>query len=1420
MIRALRIVQLTTLLLLMQLPLHAQVYPVQVVPQLLPPYTLNISEYYQGAQEKLVVLLTNTDLTKPNLQVRLKMSIQGQNAKLKSRDGVYYPPITLDGGAPQRISLADLAPYFNIDNLEPEGITRSQYQQNQKLPEGFYQFCFEAYEYNTNRLVGRSNCAMAWISLLDPPLLNLPRKAESIAYKDPANIIFQWTPRNMGSPTAAFNTEYEFTLVEIWDSGIAPEAAFGTTQPLFRTTTQTTTLLYGPSEPLLIPGKRYAWRIRAQASDGSQRTDSYRNNGYSEIYWFTYQRDCPAPYNVQSEVSGGKATITWNAALQQTSFTVDYREKGQTASQWYTVNSSANRVTLYDLKKDKQYEYRAGAYCDAGNDASFAARGAVYSDIKSFSIDGSKVDADADATACNVLQPELKIANRSPIQTLMSGDVITAGDFPVKLITVQGQGNFTGTGYITIPFLGKLAVKVRFSNITVNTDKHLIGGVIETTYDKDSKQVIDANDITGDPASVAILKELKDNIPDPDTAPLDDLINFAEKLSEVSTGTIDNALALTPAEKTQLKQNIAAMDEAREVLEDKNATPQQKAEAEQKLRQAVKEAAPIVQKLGETVGKGVQSIVSKWFNNVRDFLKGYSGSESDKKQAAQWHTTTDSLVAVLMQSKNVPDSMLASLDKATRAAAPAWIALENGAGCNGADNAHPPKGPYFDDVINDYSCYVALGNKQYDVIDKVYETAQNNLFDGGEDLVFEEVSIKESPADVIVFTPDAKKYRVKGGLSKFIVDVNGALSSFTWNGVKYNAVYSYNTKTKEYLGFAGFANPDSVKRLKVEGFFNFATAKANPGYTFDPGKHWELLSENADKVEMMKCHFERNGKLLKNNSPEIRDEILKLMQQLPDAVFRIVKDPDYIQFYDQVALRDHLKQQLNSVESAMQRIQALIDAYQEAKDDKTPMGVRKIIKARCNITKELEKWSVAKVKSSADRPEFGYFEKLSQKQRLDLLQIMYELPMLTTSVRDTSGTNCYLANFGEETVIALLKYAPDQDKAAIIGYFKSDSKILPHFYEKIDNKNFMPDDHNFDQFIRELIIANAVWLKATNAKPNDNAPTIKWKAPGGKDVFKSISFNNEGKVLINYVTYELNATNLIFPIVCGPLGIWKGISSDQSTPVDPLEIVNLVIPEPDEKYWPDFKDATKFPYTIQVPAISAAWMINKTTNDRIQMGIDLAMIALSAGEYAVAKGTLQYIWVTAQIAIPAANTLMQTEPGLVYKLWGAYDSTLSYAEKAERRSKADAFMENYNTFSTLVDIGAMGEGMYSLYKELRGSAREMKSMGIIDQSGIMSTVEKDLEKIDDIMPGHLKLGELTTIASARLSMIEKLKSKGLKDLLEKFKALEGSQREIHFIDDFTNASDDVLNALNKQNSVLLNSWMKFRNKYPNEILCN
>ena len=1424
MARSLRVLLLNVLLLALHWPLYAQVYPVQVTPRLLPPYTLNVSDYHMGTTEKLVVLLTNTDLSKPTLQVRLKMSIQGQNAKLINRDEMYYPPITLDAGVPLRVSLNDLAPYFNADNLVLQGITRAQYLQTKKLPEGFYQFCFEVYEYNTNRLIGRSNCAMAWLSLLDPPLLNLPRNGESIAWKEPTNIIFQWTPRNMGSPTAAFNTEYEFTVVELWDNAIAPAAAFGTSQPLYRTTTQATTLLYGPTEPLLIPGKRYGWRIRAQASDGSQNSDTYRNNGYSEIFWFTYQQDCPMPFNVQSEVSGGRASITWNAALQQSRFVVEYREKGQTANQWYSVNSSVNRVMLYDLKKDKQYEYRVGAFCDVNDNAPYPANGAVYSDIKSFVINGSSLEEGA---GCNILQPELTVANRTPIQTLMSGDVITAGDFPVKLITVQGQGAFAGTGYITIPFIGKVAVKVRFSSITVNTDKQLIGGIIETTYDQEEKQLTDITDFTGDPKSVAILRELKDHIPEAATATLDELKEFIDKLAEVSPNTIDNALALTPSEKQQLKEYINQMKEAKDVLDDENATPQQKAEAEQKLREAVKNAGPIVQKLGETIGKGLQSVVSKWFQNVREFFKGYKGTDADKQQATQWRRTTDSLVTILMKSKNVPQRLLDSLDRATRAASGAWLALERATPCNGVAYLMPRSGPNIGEkFMNDFDCYTALGNAQYDVIDKVYEASVNNLFDTENDILYDELIIRNTMVDGIIYTPDGKKYKANGVLLNYHVDLNGALTSFTYNNRAYVACYNFNRKTGQQRAFKGYVDSESVVAIKDSaGYFSWEKAEAD-GFVFQIDKYWDLQEANADKVKMMEYAFETHQKSLTNDSPEIRKEILDLIRQLPSHIFVITKDENYVGYRDLEKLRDMLRGQLNIVTKAVTDIQVLIDEYKKIRGNRSAEQMQNLFdsndpawKIRCDITKALQEWNVSLVNHSSHFPALGCFEKLSRDQRLDLLQIMFEQPNLTTSQLGT-GKYCQFTNYGEEIVIALLKFAPDADKGAIIGYFKSNAKVLPRLYKKIDNKNILMNDTNFDAFIREVIKANVVYLAAKNEKPKPDAPTILWKSGEGLELVKCVSFTDDGKVVINYATFDLSVKSIILPMILPGMGSLSGLSFQKSKAVEPLETINLVIPEPDEKYFPELKNVAKFPYTIQIPAISAAWMVNKVTNDKIQLGIDLALIALSAGEYAAAKGALQYIWVSTKIAVPLANELMSQPAGrrAIERLYGVEEPNISLAEKEKRKARAETFITNYGIFTNLVNAGAMGEGMYSVYKSVRGSVGDMKSLGIADESGIMSKMETDLNNFDDAIPTEMRMGKLGDNVLGESALARQLSSGKYSFISRHLDAMDNATR-LKFMEDFGNASEDVLKALNKQSSELMDSWKGFRKKYPKEVLC-
>lgn len=457
--------------------------PVQLTTLLRPPYTLQLSDYYASTQEKLVVVLTNRDLNKPVLQVRLRMSIESQTVQLRTRDYAAFPILSLEAGVPLRLSLSDLAPYFNLENLDFAGISRAEYMMQAKLPEGFYQFCFEAIEVSTSQVASARSCGMAWMSLSDPPLLNVPRKGEAIAQKEPQNIIFQWTPRHLNSPNAAFVTEYDFQLVEFWDNTLAPEVAFQSAQPLYETTTRTTTLLYGPSQPLLLPGHRYGWRVRARVQNGVDASDVFRNQGYSEIYWLTFQDVCPAPTGVSARNGTfGNLEFSWVPNSRHTGYMVTYREKDKDGAVWFDQQSATTSALVYDVQAGKTYEYRVGGFCKTDQP--------VLGEIHTVTLPARESD---NFVNCRIV-PDPQITNRTALTVLQQSDVITAGSFPVKLSNVSGSGSFSGRGYVTVPFLGRAKVQVTFENIQVNTDKQLIAGAVITSYNTGEGSVIDIDE--------------------------------------------------------------------------------------------------------------------------------------------------------------------------------------------------------------------------------------------------------------------------------------------------------------------------------------------------------------------------------------------------------------------------------------------------------------------------------------------------------------------------------------------------------------------------------------------------------------------------------------------------------------------------------------------------------------------------------------------------------------------------------------------------------------------------------------------------------------------------------------------------------------------------------------------------------------
>ncbi|MEW7279189.1 EndoU domain-containing protein [Aquimarina sp. 2201CG1-2-11] len=481
--------------------------PVQTTVQMIPPYSVTLSDYATANSDRVIVNLLLGDVSEFNRQVVLKLYVEGNGISVRSADVVMgVSPISLDGGVPRRLTNIDLRPYFQLENLV--GITPVQY--SRPLSAGLYRFCFEAYDYLTGRLLSPPSCAIAYIVLNDPPILNLPVRNENITIKDPQNIIFNWTPRHIN----ATNIQYEFTLAEIWDTNIDPQAAFLASRPLYQTTTRSTTLLYGPAETALLPDKTYAWRVRAIAVDGISELSLFKNAGYSEVYHFNYTKQCTAPQFVLAESTSHSAAKVYWQGIEHLKYQVQYRKKEGNNSGWFEVNAYNEHTRILGLEENTTYEYRVGGQCGYNG-------GYTFSRIFEFT---TGIRGEDQEFTCGVT-PKEHIANQEPLPFIGVNETFTAGEFPVTVKRVDGSdGYFTGWGYITVPYLADTRIKIGFENIKVNTDYELVDGILVTDYDPswggldDIQDEIDAVIAIGewietfDDAIVTLINNIKEGI--------------------------------------------------------------------------------------------------------------------------------------------------------------------------------------------------------------------------------------------------------------------------------------------------------------------------------------------------------------------------------------------------------------------------------------------------------------------------------------------------------------------------------------------------------------------------------------------------------------------------------------------------------------------------------------------------------------------------------------------------------------------------------------------------------------------------------------------------------------------------------------------------------------------------------------------
>ena len=446
--------------------LFGQYYPVHATVQWPSPQSPHLVDYYSGSRDRLIITLHNRDLQQPLLLARLRLQIKSNGFLAQTREELSYPQLELMAGVPTRLTATDLMPY-----LRPESLLINGRLRNGQFPTGFTEISVQVVDYYSQQVLSSWHTARAYLDSKQPPMLNLPQRDEQVAYRDPLFIRFQWYPRHQGLS----GTEYEFVLKELPDNGAAPQAAFAYGNEIYRTRTRHTTLNYTHLEPILLPNRRYAWQVQAIARDGVDELGLFEHGGFSEIYWFTLNENCPVPTGLKADPRYAKVDFSWNRVVGATGYMLACRPKtSKDIYEWSEVQSYGERMTLAQLKPGWTYEWRVGTLCTGDKP--------IYSAIQEVTLPKSNVDLLRD---CGKEPPRPNLSP-DPALDIQVGDTVTiGGDYPMVITQLQGLGDgwYSGRGTTRLSSIIELPrVALRFDRLRINIEKCQIDGLVEAIY--------------------------------------------------------------------------------------------------------------------------------------------------------------------------------------------------------------------------------------------------------------------------------------------------------------------------------------------------------------------------------------------------------------------------------------------------------------------------------------------------------------------------------------------------------------------------------------------------------------------------------------------------------------------------------------------------------------------------------------------------------------------------------------------------------------------------------------------------------------------------------------------------------------------------------------------------------------------------
>lgn len=267
--------------------LAAQAQPVQITVALAPPYPIHLEDYAQ-MKGQIIVSLVNTSQT--FLQLRLVPSVQGQNGISATLKPGYRPPTPLTlGPLETRVltgaQLQSLNMGISLENMDIKGVNVQQIIRTETLPEGLYDLCIRAFDFNSTTQLSKdgAGCAAFNITWYDPPVIIQPADKAQVQTLQPQFVNLGWTPSGVGGVT-----RYKLLLMDMTANGLFnPNDAFNMGFPPYFEKDNLITLGHPITlaDPPLKPGHTYAVRVQAYDPQGNLK---YKNEGRSQVTTFVY----------------------------------------------------------------------------------------------------------------------------------------------------------------------------------------------------------------------------------------------------------------------------------------------------------------------------------------------------------------------------------------------------------------------------------------------------------------------------------------------------------------------------------------------------------------------------------------------------------------------------------------------------------------------------------------------------------------------------------------------------------------------------------------------------------------------------------------------------------------------------------------------------------------------------------------------------------------------------------------------------------------------------------------------------------------------------------------------------------------------------------------------------------------------------